>query len=102
MTKTRLTLQDMLEELLGSTNVYFQPPETVKLKYPAIVYERENIRTMHADNAPYNNRTAYSVTFITKDPDSNIVNKLAALPLCRFSRHFVYDNFNHDVFSLYW
>ena len=97
--RSRLDLQYMLEELIGNTNVYFQPPETVKLHYPAIVYERENIRTTYA---PYNGRTAYSVTFITKDPDSEIVNKLAALPLCRFSRHFVYDNFNHDVFSLYW
>lgn len=99
---SRLTLQTLLESILGSSNVYFQPPETKKLKYPAIVYEREYIRTIHADNAPYRNKIAYSVTYITQDPDSDVIAKMAALPLCRFSRHFVSDNFNHDVFTLYW
>lgn len=35
---SRLDLQTFLEELLESKNVYFQPPESVKMKYPAIVY----------------------------------------------------------------
>ncbi len=99
---SRLTLHTLLESILGSSNVYFQPPETLKLKYPAIVYERENIQTIHADNLPYRNKTAYSVTIITQDPDSDMIAEMAALPLCRFSRHFVSDNFNHDVFTLYW
>lgn len=99
---SRLTLHTLLESILGSSNVYFQPPESKKLKYPAIVYERENIQTIHADNLPYRNKNAYSVTIITQDPDSDMIAKMAALPLCRFSRHFVSDNFNHDVFTLYW
>ena len=98
----RLDLQTLLESILGSENVYFQPPETKKLSYPAIVYEREVIRTFHADNIPYRNKIAYSVKYITKDQDSDVIAKMAALPLCRFSRHFVSDNFNHDVFTLYW
>ena len=40
MAKTRLELQSVLEQTLGSRNVYFQPPASVKMKYPAIVYER--------------------------------------------------------------
>ena len=35
---TRLELQNKLEELLGSRHVYFQPPESVKMEYPAIKY----------------------------------------------------------------
>ena len=38
--KTRYELHEFLCEILGSRNVYFQPPESVKMKYPAIVYER--------------------------------------------------------------
>ena len=34
----RLDLQALLEDLLGSRNVYYQPPESVKMNYPAIVY----------------------------------------------------------------
>ena len=30
---SRLKLQTMLEEILGSRNVYFNPPESVKMKY---------------------------------------------------------------------
>ena len=35
----RNDLQKLLVEVLGSKNVYFQPPESVKMKYPAIVYQ---------------------------------------------------------------
>jgi len=31
---TRLELQNLLENILGSRNVYFQPPENLKLNYP--------------------------------------------------------------------
>ena len=42
--KTRYELHEFLCEILGSRNVYFQPPESVKMKYPAIVYERTEIK----------------------------------------------------------
>lgn len=37
---TRLELQSKLVELLGSKHVYYQPPESVKIEYPAIVYSK--------------------------------------------------------------
>lgn len=40
---SRLNLQTFLEEILESRNVYFQPPESVKMKYPAIVYALDDI-----------------------------------------------------------
>ena len=40
---SRLELQSKLEELLGSRNVYYQPPESLKMKYPAIRYSKEDI-----------------------------------------------------------
>ena len=40
METRRLELDADLRALLGSTNVYFQPPETKKLKYPCFIYER--------------------------------------------------------------
>ena len=39
----RTELQTLLEEILGSKNVYFQPPDTVSMKYPAIVYSLNRI-----------------------------------------------------------
>ena len=37
----RLELQNLLANLLGTNNVYFQPPPTVQMEYPAIVYHRD-------------------------------------------------------------
>lgn len=70
---SRLDLQTFLEELLKSKNVYFQPPESVKMKYPAIVYALDDIENVHADNGVYSSHRHYSVTVIDSDPDSELV-----------------------------
>lgn len=98
---SRLNLQLLLENLLGSRNVYFQPPESVKMKYPAIVYALEDIDNAYADNGVYSSYKKYSVTVIDEDPDSPFIDTVAALPTCRFNRHYISDNLNHWVYSLY-
>ena len=99
---TRIDLQNVLEELLGSRNVYYQPPESLKMNYPAIVYTRKTIDNSYANNSVYKQNYAYEITVIDKNPDSEIVNKVSKLPTCRFDRHFKSDNLNHDVFTLYY
>lgn len=98
----RVDLQNVLEELLGSRNVYYQPPESIKMSYPAIVYSRKTIDNSYANNSVYKQNYAYEITVIDKNPDSEIVNKISKLPTCRFDRHFKSDNLNHDVFTLYY
>ena len=49
----RIELQTILEGLLGSENVYFQPPENLKMKYDCIRYSRTKIKTVFADDTPY-------------------------------------------------
>ena len=97
----RRELQAALEGLLGSREVYFQPPATIQMSYPAIVYSRAAILADHADNNPYYLRKRYSVTVIDRNPDSVLPDKLAEWPMCRHDRHFKVDNLNHDVFTLY-
>lgn len=99
---TRVQLQEAFEKLLGSWNVYYQPPENLKLNYPCIVYEKTPGRTFWADNRTWAYCDEYTVTLITRDPDSELVHALIDLPKCRYDRHFVNDNLNHDVFSLYY
>lgn len=98
---SRLELQTLLENILGSRNVYYQPPASVSMKYPAIVYSRNDIETIFADNNPYSLHHAYTITLIDSNPDSEYVNKIAMLPLCTYDRHYKADNLNHDVFNLY-
>jgi hypothetical protein len=99
---SRPNLQTMLEKLLGSRNVYFQPPASVHMKYPAIVFSRGGIDNIHANDAVYNQFYPYEVTVIDPHPDSEIVKKISKLPMCKWNRHFKSDNLNHDVFTLYY
>lgn len=99
---SRLQLQTELEELLGSRNVYYQPPASVRMKYPAIVYSRNNIENRHANDNVYMQSHSYELIVIDEDPDSEIVEKVSKLPTCRFDRHYTADNLNHDVFTIYY
>ena len=97
----RLELQTLLVTLLGSKNVYFQPPPSVKLKYPCIIYERDSRDTEFANNKPYKHKKRYQITVVDLNPDSDIHEKVAALPLCSYSRFYTADNLNHDVYNLF-
>ena len=96
----RLELQTMLENLLGSQEVYFQPPASVKMQYPAIVYSRNSIDNTHADDDVYKQSLEYQVIVIDTDPDSEIAMKVSRISRCRYERHYVADGLNHDVFRL--
>lgn len=96
----RLILHRKLCNILGSGHVYFQPPESIRMIYPAILYER-NISNIHADNSVYKQDYRYTITFIHRDPDNDIVDKLSKIPTCRVDRSYVADNLYHDVFTIY-
>lgn len=98
----RLEFHQILVDLLESTNVYFQPPSTIKMKYPCIVYSRDRIDINHADDSLYRDRTRYSVTTIDPNPDSEIPGKILKLPFSRFETNYTADNLNHDVFNVYY
>lgn len=97
----RLSLQSLLEEILGSRNVYFQPPENIRVDYPCIVYNLSDIDSKHADNLLYRYQKKYTLTLASRDPDTNLVDKLLTLPMCSYDRSFVSDNLNHYVFDIY-
>lgn len=101
MAQSRLLLQSLLEGILGSENVYFQPPENKEILYPAIVYKRDTSNTQFADNSPYRRTKRYLVTVIDRDPDSPIPDKVADLPMCTHSRSYPANQLHHDVFDVY-
>lgn len=97
----RLELQNLLIEILGTDQVYFQPPPTVSMVYPCIVYRRDYELMRFADDKPYSHKKRYQVTVIDQDPDSIIPDKIAELPLCTYDRFYTAENLNHDVFKLF-
>lgn len=97
----RQKLQTLLEETLGSSNVYFQPPPSVQMKYPAIVYNRDDVDVKYAGNQPYGLTKRYEVTVISSNPDSLIPDKVAKLPMTSYVRFFSANGLNHDVYTIY-
>lgn len=98
---SREELQQVLEKLLGNRNVYYKPPEKIKMGYPAIVYSKNRIKTTHADSAVYLKLNQYTLTVIDRNPDNPVIDELLKLPYCSFDRSYCSDNLNHDVLTLY-
>lgn len=99
---TSLELHGILVNLLGSNNVYFQPPESLKLSYPCIIYSKSSINSFNADNKNYILNTSYQITYIYRDPDDTFSKELLNyFSKISFERHFCLNNLNHDILKLY-
>ncbi len=102
MIDRRLELQDLLERLLQSENVYFQRPPNTGMIYPCILFERYSGETTFASNDPYIFNERYRVTIMDRDPDNPVIEKIARLRTAIYDRHYNSDGLNHDVFNLYY
>jgi hypothetical protein len=96
----RTSLQAVLEAI--TANVYFQPPASITMSYPCIVYARDSGLTLFADGVPYDFNMRYQVSVIDRNPDSSLITYVSKLPTCVYDRHYVADGLNHDVFLLYY
>lgn len=98
---SRLELQMKLEEALGSKSVYYQPPESLKLTYPAIVYGMSGMSRKHADDKEYMRKPRYEITVIDKKPNNPAIDKILQFPYSYYDRPYKSDNLYHDTISLY-
>ena len=101
MAKSRLELHEILCNILGSRQVYFQPPPTIQMKYDAIVYSMNDVDVKHANDKNYLTSKRYSITCISKNPDSDLSDKVMELSYTEFDRFYTSDNLNHWVITLY-
>lgn len=97
----RLLLQRVLEDKLGSPNVYYQPPANLKLKFSCIVYSKSTLKIIRADNRFYGHTNQYTLTYISKTVDDETILRILELEMCTHDRRYVADNLYHDVFTLY-
>ena len=103
MNQKRVRLHMELETLLGSKEVYFQPPNKIKIRYPAIVYHLDRVDTDKADNLTYAMHDRYMVTVMTKDPDSDLHKRiLGAFQTASYDRSARNDNIYHHYLTLYY
>ena len=91
----------LLQDILGLKNLYYQPPAELKMRYPCIRYESSNIDVMKADNHGYRVTRAYSVIYIAKKQDEDVITRLARLPMSRHDRSYKASGLYHEVFTIY-
>lgn len=99
----RLQLQQEFEDILGSKNVYFQPPETMKMNYPCIIYFKSPLNLKKADNKVYNYTQGYSITYVDKDPDSEVpYTILKHFSYARIDSYYRAENLNHTKITIFY
>lgn len=105
MDKQRNALDERLRAILVKTgnapNVYYQPPDNLRMQYPCIRYKRDRLRTLRANNGVYGRRWVYSMTVIDRDPDSAIVDEVTKQVHADLEREYVSENLYHTVFTIY-
>ena len=104
---SRLTLDETLGHILdltepdGDRHTYFNPPPSVRMRYPAIKYSLSTIDRTFANNGAYQTTPSYEVTLIDEDPDTKYLEKILQIPYCKFNRFYRADNLNHWVFTIH-
>lgn len=99
---TRIDLSNKFKEILGNSNVYFQPPESQKLKYDCIVFKDITPYTKRANNFVYILNHKYRATYITSNPKSPIVDRmLREFQMIDRVNDFITDGLYHYVYEIY-
>ena len=100
---SRLNLHEELCEILDSRNAYFQPPQSLSMKYPCIRYSFGEPNQIYANDMNYNCTRRYEGVVIDRDPESGIPAKMVAhFSRCRLGKPYVAENLNHFPFTLYY
>lgn len=98
----RVKLHHVLEDLISSRHVYFQPPESVKLEYPCIVYNLAKVPVTHADDKVYLMNPKYVIRYISKGADDvtklRLVQGLGTPIIQTYAQNGLY----HYIYELYY
>ena len=100
---SRLKLHEEFCQLLGTKNVYYQPPASVLMTYPCIKYTKARPDLKRANDRIYRYTTCYEVTVIDHDIDSEIPDRiLNHFSMCSIDRVYPASNLYHFVLTLYY
>lgn len=70
MMARRTKLLREIKQVVNGPNVYFQPPESVKLTYPCVICSFDDIVSIYADDKCYQKFNRYRLLVVDKNPDS--------------------------------
>lgn len=98
----RLYFHKLFKAIPGVTEVYYQPPSSIQMHYPCIVYSWDRNYDKRADDILYSSRRGYSLTIIDSNPDSIIPGIFQRnFQQASFERHYVANNLHHWVYNIY-
>lgn len=96
----RIELDNKFKSIPGLENLYFQPPESIRLKYPCIIYNVSRNQQFYANNGKYMTGTRYTVKLISKNPDEPLREYLEQFRYCELASFYTANNLNHFVYDL--
>lgn len=99
--RTYRDLLHLLQKAVDHNRVYFQPPENLKIGYPAVIFHLSKIKLDHADDVPYKGAREYSVTLIAKEPEPKVLDEILKIPYTTLDTTYIVDGMNHFVFTTY-
>jgi len=98
----RNDMQTYLTNLIPErVRVYFQPPASVQLTYPCLIFKRKPSRVSRADNKAYRVNDLYEVTVLTLDVDEPLFDILVTTPKTTHTKTYTRDRVYHHVFDIY-
>ena len=101
--KNRIDLHKEILNLVGvNVKVYYQPPSSVKITYPCVIYKLDSDKTKYANDIKYIKHKRYSLTIVTKDADSELPDLFDSLTYCKFDRMYMSENLYHYVYTIYY
>ncbi len=96
----RIELDNKFRSIPGLEHVYFQPPESVSLKYPCLIYTISANSYRYAQNNKYYTGTRYTVKLISKNPDEPLREYLEQFRYCELASFYTVNNLNHFIYNL--
>lgn len=96
----KLPIQDYLENLANTQNVYFEPPESFKMIYPCIRFSLDGFDNTLANDDIFIQKRVYEIVVIDRHVKSDIVDRLSSTLGFRFIRKYTAENLHHTIFRL--
>lgn len=94
-------LRNLMDEVMGYTNIYFEPTALVKMKYDCIRYKFDTYSVRKANDRSYLVRDKYEVVVISRNPECELPKKIQEhFKLCIPGRFYIADNLHHFPFTI--
>lgn len=99
--RTYKDLLHLLKKAVAHNRVYFQPPENLRMDYPAVIFHLSRNKTTHASDGRFKDNQEYTVILITEDPQPDALDAILNIPYSTLETTYVSNGMNHFVFTIY-